>query len=54
MRHGAGVPGHHLRGHHEAWDRALLGTTMTVVLLGLVMVGSASISLADRQTGEPF
>jgi cell division protein FtsW len=25
-----------------------------LVLLGLVMVGSASIALADRQTGEPF
>ena len=36
------------------WDGPLLYTSFALLVLGLVMVGSASISLADRQTGEPF
>lgn len=41
--------------HRSAqWDPALLSTISVLLLLGLVMVGSASISTADRHTGEPF
>lgn len=36
------------------WDGALLFVVFALAGLGLVMVGSASISIADRQTGEPF
>lgn len=36
------------------YDRWLIGAATTLVLLGLVMVGSASISIADRQFGQPF
>ncbi|HEY0634539.1 MAG TPA: putative lipid II flippase FtsW [Gammaproteobacteria bacterium] len=35
-------------------DHHLLVTMLTLLALGLVMVGSASIGIADRQTGEPF
>lgn len=35
-------------------DPVLLGTTFALVLLGLVMVSSASISVADRQVADPF
>lgn len=35
-------------------DRQLLMVMATLLALGLVMVGSASIAIADRQTGEPF
>lgn len=35
-------------------DSQLLVTMLTLLALGLVMVGSASIGIADRQTGEPF
>jgi len=37
-----------------AWDGVLLLVVFTLAGLGLVMVGSASVSLADRQTDEPF
>lgn len=37
-----------------AWDGVLLVTVFVLVGLGLVMVGSASVSIADRQTGDPF
>jgi cell division protein FtsW len=57
MRYAGGValgnPARH-REERAAWDGMLLSALATLVLLGLVMVGSASISLADRQTGEPF
>jgi cell division protein FtsW len=42
------------RGDTAAWDRPLLLTICALTGLGLVMVGSASISIADRQTGDPF
>lgn len=35
-------------------DWWLAGTALTLLLLGLVMVGSASISLADRHFHDPF
>lgn len=35
-------------------DRWLLGTVVALLILGLVMVASASVSLADRQFGQPF
>ncbi|HEY0634922.1 MAG TPA: putative lipid II flippase FtsW [Gammaproteobacteria bacterium] len=35
-------------------DSHLLVTMLTLLALGLVMVGSASIDIADRQTGDPF
>ena len=35
-------------------DKLLLGATIALLFLGLVMVTSASISLADRLTAEPF
>jgi len=36
------------------FDLPLLLIGASILLLGLVMVGSASVSLADRQLGEPF
>lgn len=35
-------------------DPVLLGVTLALLLLGMVMVGSASISIADRDLGQPF
>lgn len=35
-------------------DPLLGGAVVTLMILGLVMVASASVSLADRQFGEPF
>lgn len=35
-------------------DRVLLGSSLSLVTLGAIMVGSASIALADRDTGEPL
>ena len=35
-------------------DPWLLGTVLILLALGLVMVASASISIAERQTGQPF
>ncbi len=37
-----------------ALDPWLLGAVLTLLALGLVMVASASISIAERQTGQPF
>lgn len=37
---------------HTAWDPWLLGVVITLLLFGLVMVYSASISLAARLTGD--
>ena len=39
-----------------AWtlDYWLVGSMLAVMLLGLVMVGSASVSVADRELGAPF
>ncbi|HEB57876.1 MAG TPA: putative lipid II flippase FtsW [Gammaproteobacteria bacterium] len=35
-------------------DSWLLGVVLALLVLGLVMVASASISIAERQTGQPF
>jgi len=35
-------------------DPWLLGAVLALLVLGLVMVASASISIAERQTGQPF
>lgn len=35
-------------------DQWLLGVALALLVLGVVMVGSASITMADRQTGQPF
>lgn len=35
-------------------DPWLFGAALTLMLLGLVMVGSASASIAERQSGHPF
>lgn len=36
----------------QRWDRWLLGCTTVLLLLGCIMVYSASVSLAERQTGN--
>ena len=38
----------------EVMDRWLLGTAAPLVVLGLIMVASASVSIADQLTGEPL
>jgi len=35
-------------------DYLLLGTVMALLILGLIMVGSASVSIAEKNIGEPF
>ena len=35
-------------------DRSILLLYLTLILIGLIMVSSASISIADQQTGDPF
>ena len=35
-------------------DYWLLGTIMSLLILGLIMVGSASVSIAEKNIGEPF
>ena len=35
-------------------DQALLAVAGLILVIGLVMVASASISLADKTTGSPF
>ena len=36
------------------WDPVMAAVTMTLLLVGLVMVTSASISIADTRQGDPF
>ena len=36
------------------FDSVTIAVTLALVLLGLVMVTSASVSIADREAGEPF
>ncbi|MDT8403535.1 putative lipid II flippase FtsW [Sulfuriflexus sp.] len=52
----AGHPaGNRKRSNVQAtFDHALLMAVLIIMGLGLVMVASASISIADRQLGEPF
>lgn len=56
MRHdaGAGLGDFAARRRPPEWDTTLLGIVLLLLALGLVMVASASISLAERQTGDPF
>ena len=35
-------------------DYWLLGTIVSLLVLGLIMVGSASVSIAEKNIGEPF
>ena len=35
-------------------DKKLLGTALLILVLGIVILGSASISIAEQQTGKPF
>lgn len=35
-------------------DMWLVGSLLAIVFLGLIMVGSSSVSIADRELGEPF
>ncbi|MEJ2362269.1 MAG: putative lipid II flippase FtsW [Gammaproteobacteria bacterium] len=35
-------------------DMWLVGSLLAIVILGLIMVGSSSVSVADRELGEPF
>ncbi|MBI1422756.1 MAG: putative lipid II flippase FtsW [Gammaproteobacteria bacterium] len=37
-----------------AMDYWLVGSALAIMFLGLIMVGSASVSVADRQLGTPF
>lgn len=37
--------------HYDYW---LLGSVLLLICIGLVMMGSASVSIADKQHGEPF
>lgn len=41
-------------GVEARFDPLLLGGVVALLLIGLVMVGSASINMADRNTGFPF
>jgi cell division protein FtsW len=36
------------------WDPVMVAVTLTLLLVGLVMVTSASISIADTRQGDPF
>jgi cell division protein FtsW (lipid II flippase) len=37
-----------------AWDGVTLGLTASLLLVGLVMVTSASMSIAAKDLGDPF
>ena len=43
-----------LFGHVPAYDRVILLLYLVLISLGLVMVASASIGIAEQQTGDPF
>ncbi|MFO7604084.1 MAG: putative lipid II flippase FtsW [Gammaproteobacteria bacterium] len=42
------------RGSAFYLDRKLLGVALIILILGLVVLGSASISIAEQLTGKPF
>jgi len=42
------------RGQRFQWDPVLLAVVMALLLVGLVMVTSASITIADSKQGDPF
>ena len=46
--HGAGLP------RRTGLDPVLVGLTATLLLVGLVMMTSASISIAESDTGNAF
>ena len=48
---GHASPRHALSARHDVW---LMGAVAAILGLGLVMVASASVALADRQVGQPF
>ena len=48
---GHAPPRHALSVRHDVW---LMGAVAAILGLGLVMVASASVALADRQVGQPF
>ena len=37
-----------------AFDPMLVASLVALLVIGAIMVGSASISIADRQTGDPL
>ena len=37
-----------------SFDGWIIGTVVALLMVGLVMVASASISIADHETGNPF
>jgi len=45
-------PAHDVESYH--YDYWLLGAVIALLSIGLVMMGSASISIAEKQYGEPF
>ena len=46
--------GYRVRPTRLAWDHVIIICTAALLLIGLVMVASASISIADHQSGDPF
>src|SRR5690348_2477609 len=40
--------------HSPAFDPMLVASLVALLAIGAIMVGSASISIADRQMGEPL
>lgn len=44
------------RHHSKSWpmDYWLVGSCVVLIILGLIMVGSASVSVAEKQTGNAF
>ncbi|HZF17314.1 MAG TPA: putative lipid II flippase FtsW [Steroidobacteraceae bacterium] len=42
------------RSQRFQWDPVMVAVTMSLLLVGLVMVTSASISIADTRQGDPF
>jgi cell division protein FtsW len=42
------------RGQRFQWDPVMVAVTLGLLLVGLVMVTSASISIADTKQGDPF
>ena len=43
-----------VRGQRFQWDPVMVAVTLALLLLGLVMVTSASITIADSRQGQPF
>jgi len=43
-----------LKQQNYLFDPVILGITISLIAIGLIMVASSSISIADRMNGEPF